>query len=204
MNFRPAAYHHKTIVKGFILLCSYQFHPKPSPRDTTRRGKTLLPGQSLCTKTLPQDKIRNSKAPPSGHKDRKFWHCLKWKALSSQRIKQFFNEETDCKNMYLGGQQTQTMFVQSFIWHESMYIIIFREEMAWNYTKNISNFIRFLLFMGPLLNTRQPQNSGRHNSQDFLDIIISTDRFYRRLCFMKIAEFPPRLLTWCFRSEYFF
>ena len=53
--------------------------------------------------------------------------------------------------------------------------------------KNISNFIRFL-FWGPLLNTRQPQIIGEQNSQDFLDIIIYTDRFYRRLCFMKIAK----------------
>ena len=46
--------------------------------------------------------------------------------------------------------------------------------------------------MGPSFNTRQPQISGQQNSQDLLDITYS-DRFYRRLCFMKIAEFPLRI-----------
>ena len=55
-------------------------------------------------------------------------------------------------------------------------------------------------FMGPLLNTRQPQISGQQNSQDFLDIIY-TYRFYRRLFLMKIAEFPPRFLTLCLKFE---
>ena len=45
--------------------------------------------------------------------------------------------------------------------------------------------------MGRLLNTRQPQINGQQNSQDFLDIIIYTDRFYR----YEIAEFLLRLLT---------
>ena len=38
--------------------------------------------------------------------------------------------------------------------------------------------------MGLLLNTQQPQISDQQNSQDFLDIITYTDRFYRRLCLM--------------------
>ena len=42
------------------------------PGHDSKGAKTLSPGQPLCTKTLPQDKIRNSKAPSTGHKDRKF------------------------------------------------------------------------------------------------------------------------------------
>ena len=61
--------------------------------DTTRRGKPPS-RDNHCVQNTPQNKIRNSKAPPPGHKDRKFWHCLKWKALLSQQIKRFFNEET--------------------------------------------------------------------------------------------------------------
>ena len=48
--------------------------------------------------------------------------------------------------------------------------------------KNISNYIQFLPFVGPLLNTRQPQINGQQNSQNFLDIIY-TDRFLQVLVF---------------------
>ena len=57
--------------------------------------------------------------------------------------------------------------------------------------------------MGPLLNTRQPQMSGQQNIQEILDIIY-TDRFYRRSVVVKIAEFTPRLLTWCLKFEWLF
>ena len=36
------------------------------------------------------------------------------------------------------------------------------------------------------------------------DVIIYTDRFYRCLCFMKIAEFPPGLLTRFLKFKQFF
>ena len=62
------------------------------------------------------------------------------------------------------------------------------------YERYLDFFVDSLFFMGPLLNTRQPQISGQQNSQDFLDIIY-TDRFYRNARFMKIAEFRLRLLT---------
>ena len=77
-----------------------QNHP---PSGTRVEGsKNRPPGQSLCAKTLPLGQSRESKAPPPGHKVRKFhkciyklWHYLKWKALWSQQIKRFLNEETD-------------------------------------------------------------------------------------------------------------
>ena len=63
-------------------LCSYQFHPKPSPpRDKPpghdwKGAKTLPPGQSLYTKTLPPGQNGESKTPPPGHKVRKFHKCV--------------------------------------------------------------------------------------------------------------------------------
>ena len=71
------------------------------PGHDLKGAKTLPPGQSFCTKTLPSGQYRESKAPPPGHKVRKFhkciyklWHYLKRKVLWSQQIKRFFNEET--------------------------------------------------------------------------------------------------------------
>ena len=59
----------------------YQFHPKPSPPGQTlgpdlTGAKTLPKGQSLCTKSLPYGQNRESKAPPQGHKVRKFYKCI--------------------------------------------------------------------------------------------------------------------------------
>ena len=80
------------------------------------------------------------KAPPSEHKVRKLckssinclWHQLKWKVLSSQQIKRFFNGRLIIK-IYIsfGGHQTQTICVQIFIWYVSMYINNLLRKRAW-------------------------------------------------------------------------
>ena len=44
-------------------------HP---PGTRLEGSKTLPPGQSFCTKTLPSGQYKESKAPPPGHKVRKF------------------------------------------------------------------------------------------------------------------------------------
>ena len=69
---------------------------KPSGHNL-KGAETLTPGQSLCTKALATEQ-----APPPGHKVRKFHkyiyklrQYLKLKALWSEQIKRFFNEETD-------------------------------------------------------------------------------------------------------------
>ena len=50
--------------------------PPPLPGQTCKtrlEGSKSLPlGQSFCTKTLPSGQYRESKAPPPGHKVRKF------------------------------------------------------------------------------------------------------------------------------------
>ena len=87
-----------------MCLCTCQFHPKPSPRDTTRWGQKPSPGDNHCVQNpSTRNKTGSQKLPPPlGHKVRKFhkyiykpWHYLKWEALWSQQIKRFFNEETD-------------------------------------------------------------------------------------------------------------
>ena len=72
------------------------------PGDDLKGAKTLPPGHSLCTKALPLGQNKESKAPTRGPRVSKFYkyiyklfHYLKWKALWSQQIKWFFNEETD-------------------------------------------------------------------------------------------------------------
>ena len=65
--------------------------------------------------------------------------------------------------------------------------------------KYFNFFVNSFFFIGPLLNTRQPQIRGQQNSQDLFNMIIYTDRFYRRFCLMKKAEFTLQLLTrWVF------
>ena len=91
----------------------------PPPQDTTKRAQKTLPrGQSLCTKNLSPGQNRESKAPSLAHKVRKFhkciWHYLKWKALWSQQIKQFFQwGDWLLKCILLGGNQTKTIGVKS-------------------------------------------------------------------------------------------
>ena len=46
------------------------------PGTRLEGGKTLPPGQSLCTETLPSRQNREPKAPPLGHKVRKFHKCI--------------------------------------------------------------------------------------------------------------------------------
>ena len=46
------------------------------PGHDLKGAKTLPPGQSLCTKTLPSGQNRESKAPLQGHKVRKFRKCI--------------------------------------------------------------------------------------------------------------------------------
>ena len=56
-----------------------QNHPHPPGQTSGTRlegAKALLPGQSLCTKPSPWDKTGSQKAPPSGHKVRKFHGCI--------------------------------------------------------------------------------------------------------------------------------
>ena len=63
--------------------------PRDKPPGHDLKGaKPLLLGQSLCTKILPSEQNRESKAPSSGHKVKTFhkyiyqlWHYLKWEAL---------------------------------------------------------------------------------------------------------------------------
>ena len=76
------------------------------------------------------------------------------------------------KYIPFGGHQTQTMGVQSFIWYVWMYIYNLWGKGACNYPNNISNVCWFLLFIGPLLSTGQPQISGQQNSQDFFNIML--------------------------------
>ena len=82
----------------------------PSPPWTNFRtpfkgGKNSSPGTIMVYKNPPPTQNRETKAPPQGQKVRKFykciyelsptlWHYLKWKALWSQQIKRFYNEET--------------------------------------------------------------------------------------------------------------
>ena len=89
-------------------------------------SKNPPPGQSLCTKTLPLGQNRESKAPPLGHKVRKFheciyklWHYLKWKALWSQQIKQFFNEERLIIIVYIIWRSPESNYwtYKSFTWY---------------------------------------------------------------------------------------
>ena len=47
-------------------------HQNKPPGHDLKGTKTFHPGQSLCTKTLPSGQNRESKAPPPGHKARKF------------------------------------------------------------------------------------------------------------------------------------
>ena len=135
------------------LLCRYQFHPKPSPRDMTWREQKPSPGRNIVYKKPPLGTNRESKAPPPGHNVKNFiykpWHCLKWKALWSQQIKRFFSEETAWLLLWyisFGGHHSQTTECMKAL--NDMYnhiLIIFWEKGAWNFTKNISNFCRFLL-----------------------------------------------------------
>ena len=73
-----------------------QNHPPPGQTPGTRLegSKNPPPGTIIVS---PSGQNREWKAPPPGHKVRKFhkyiyklWHYLKWKALWSQQIKQFF------------------------------------------------------------------------------------------------------------------
>ena len=131
-------------------------YPWTNPRDTTRKGKNPPPPPtlSLCTKTLPSGQNRESKAPPPGHKVRKFhkciyklWHCSKWKAMWSQQILIVFQWGDWLLNyISLGCHQSETM--ESIKALYDMYkciLIIFKGKGAWKCTKNISNFCRFLL-----------------------------------------------------------
>ena len=46
-------------------LCSYQFHPKPSPRDTTRRSKNPPPQDNHCVqKPFPRHRTGSQKPHP--------------------------------------------------------------------------------------------------------------------------------------------
>ena len=71
------------------------------PGHDLKGAKPSPPGTIIVHKTLPSGQKRESKASPLGHKVWKFhkyiyklWHYLKLKALESQQIKRFFNEET--------------------------------------------------------------------------------------------------------------
>ena len=122
--------------------------------------------------------------------------------MSSQQIKPFFNEKIDYLKMYhLAVTRLKLLAYKALYDINKCILIIFREEVTSNYTKNISNFIRFLSFYGSFIKYSTTTNQWSKNSQDFLDIIIYTDRYYRGLCFTKIAGFPPRLLTRCLKFE---
>ena len=77
--------------------------PPPAPPRTRRDGsKNPSPRRIIVYKNPPLGTEKALKAPPSGHKVREFhkhiyelWHYLKWKALWTQQMKRFFNEETD-------------------------------------------------------------------------------------------------------------
>ena len=60
----------------------------PPQGHNLKRAKTFLPGQSLCTKTVPSGQNRESKAPPPGHKVRKF-HKYIYKLLTLLEMKSF-------------------------------------------------------------------------------------------------------------------
>ena len=82
-----------------------QNHPPPGTR--LEGNKNPPSGTIIVYKTPPLGTKQVVKAPPLGHKVRKFheciykfWHYLKWKALCSQQIKRFFNEETDSYSIY--------------------------------------------------------------------------------------------------------
>ena len=56
-----------------VSISSKTIPPWDKPPGHDLKGATTLPpGQSLCTKTLPSGQNRESKAPPPGHKVRKF------------------------------------------------------------------------------------------------------------------------------------
>ena len=66
---------------NFLMQLSISSKTIPPPRDKQpghdlKGAKTLPPGQSLCTKTLSSGQNRVSKAPPPGHKVRKFHECI--------------------------------------------------------------------------------------------------------------------------------
>ena len=68
-------------MKNLSNLCGYQFHTKLFPPGQTpgldsKGAKPSSLGQSLCTKNPPAGKNRQSKAPPPGHKVRKFRKCI--------------------------------------------------------------------------------------------------------------------------------
>ena len=87
------------------------------PWDMTWREQKPSPRTIIVYKNPPLETKQEVKAPPPGHKVRKFrkfiyklWHYLKRKALWSQQIKQFFNDETWLlKYMSFGGHQSQTI-----------------------------------------------------------------------------------------------
>ena len=71
--------------------------------------------------------------------------------------------------MYHSAVTRLKLWVYKALYDMNKYIlIIFRKEVVWNYTKNFSNFIQFLLFYGPLLNTGQPQNQWATEQSRFL------------------------------------
>ena len=100
-------------------------HNHPARGTTWKEQKPSLPGQSLCTKTLPSGQNRESKAPPPGHKVREFYKYI-YELLTLFEMKSFVdsNERVfqwgDWLSKYIsfGGHQSQTIErIKSFIWH---------------------------------------------------------------------------------------
>ena len=66
----------KSVKFMWVSISSKTFPTWTNPRDMTQRRQNPPSGQSLCTKILYPGQNRQSKAPPPGHKVRKFHKCI--------------------------------------------------------------------------------------------------------------------------------